>query len=49
MGMMDCWRRFPPSFQRRYVNAVWCIYSRVLLNAIPKREQQEVDTELASI
>src|SRR5260370_512720 len=30
-------------------SAVWCINSRALMNAIPKREQQEVTTELTGI
>ncbi len=47
--MMDCSRRFPPSFRRRLVKAAWFTNSRVLLNAIPKREQQEVAAELTGI
>ena len=49
MGMMDCWLRSPRCFQRPSASAVWCINSRALTNAIPKREQQEVTTELTGI
>jgi transposase-like protein len=49
MGMMDCSRRLPPSFQRHRGNAVWFIHSAMGQSAIPKREQQEVATELAGI
>src|SRR6266849_3284253 len=38
-----------PSFQRRLVTAAWSTNSRVLMNAIPKREQQEVAAELTGI
>src|SRR5260370_7529001 len=49
MDMMDCWLRSLPCFRRRCASAVWCINSRALMNAIPKREQQEVTTELTGI
>src|SRR6266702_6506079 len=49
MGMMDCWQRSPRCFQRRSASAAWCINNRALMNALPKREQQEVITELTGI
>jgi putative transposase len=49
MGMMDCWQPLLISFQQPCGSGVWCISSRVLMSAIPKREHQEVTTELAGI
>src|SRR5712692_2286886 len=49
MGMMAYSRRWPPSFPPPRGNAAWFTNSRVLMNAIPKREQQEVAAELAGI
>ncbi len=49
MDMRDFWLLSLRSFQRLPANAVWCINSRVLLNAIPPRERKEVSTELAGV
>src|SRR6266849_9979299 len=49
MGTMDDSLPSQPSFPPHCVNAAWFTSSRVLMNAIPKREQQEVITELTGI
>jgi putative transposase len=49
MGMMDCSRLSLLSSLQLPDNAVWCINSRVLLNALPHRERKEVSIELAGI
>src|SRR5438270_5223518 len=49
MGMMDCWQQSLLCFRQPCASAVWCINSRVLMNAIAHREQKEVATELAGI
>jgi len=49
MDTMDYSLPSQPSFPPHCVNAAWFTSSRVLMNAIPKREQQEVITELTGI
>src|SRR6266436_3686289 len=41
--------RFLPSLPLPHANAVWCINSRVLMNAIPKREHELLAAELGGI
>src|SRR5438874_8071555 len=41
--------RFLPSLQLPHANGVWCINSRVLMNAIPKREHELIAAELGGI
>src|SRR6266446_1738306 len=41
--------RFLPSLPLPHANAVWCINSRVLMNAIPKREHEHIAAELVGI
>src|SRR5215472_879386 len=47
--MRDCWLQWRPSLPRPHANVVWCINSRVLMNAIPKREHELVAAELTGI
>src|ERR1700692_791173 len=49
MAMMAYSQPSQPSFQRHCVNGVWCINNGVLMNAIPKREENTVATELSGI
>jgi len=49
MDTMDCWQRFAHFLRGRSVNGAWCINTGALMNAIPKREQNTVATELTGI
>src|SRR5579859_4985288 len=47
--MMAYWPPFQLSLPQRRVNAVSCINNGALMNAIPKREENTVATELSGI
>src|ERR1051326_618646 len=47
--MMGCWLRLLLSLPRPHANGVLCINSRVLMNAIPKRERDPIAAELSGI
>src|SRR5260370_12148450 len=49
MDMMDSWLRSLPCFQRPCASAGRSHKQRNVMNAIPKREYQEVVTELTGI
>src|SRR5215470_17891225 len=47
--MRGGFRQWLPSLPRPRANGAWCINSRVLMSAIPKREHEQIAAELAGI